>query len=102
MPANSFLSILSLSSFLLRLRLVKHFPVQVRVENVKNPDDYIAELLSRVKSEYIAKTYGVAGWTDHVDFLTQMATKSGKLLKVPLFFPTSSALFFFFSFTKTP
>jgi hypothetical protein len=35
-----------------------------------------------VKREYIAKTYGIADWVDHVDFLSQMAVKSGKLLKV--------------------
>ena len=49
---------------------------------MKNPDDYIAELLNRVKREYIAKTYGVPDWVDAPDFLSQMAVKSGKLLKV--------------------
>ena len=49
---------------------------------MKNPDDYIAELLKRVKAEYIVKTYGVAQWIDHTDFLSQLAVKSGKLLKV--------------------
>eukprot|EP00966_Prymnesium_polylepis_P044190 1024241-Prymnesium_polylepis.1 len=42
-------------------------------------DDYIDELLQRVKPEYIQRTYGIAAWTSHVDFLEQYATKIGKL-----------------------
>jgi len=53
----------------------------VRVENVKNPDDHITEVLKRVKPLYIEKTYGVHGWEDHLDFLSKLATKFGKLLK---------------------
>lgn len=53
----------------------------VRVENLKNADDYIEELLKRVKPEYITKTYGIATWKDSEDFLSQYAVKSGKLLK---------------------
>jgi nuclear GTP-binding protein len=54
----------------------------VRVENVKAPEDYVGPLLTRVKPEYIRKTYDVEEWEDHVDFLTQVAKKAGKLLKV--------------------
>jgi len=54
----------------------------VRVENIKSPEDHIPVLLNRVKTEYISKTYDVKDWEDHVDFLNQVARKSGKLLKV--------------------
>lgn len=64
---------------------------------MKNPDDYIAELLNRVKREYIAKTYGVPDWVDAPDFLSQMAVKSGKLLKVWASFQLNSLLFLCFS-----
>jgi nuclear GTP-binding protein len=37
--------------------------------------------LERVKKEYIEKTYGVEKWEDHIDFLTKVAKKSGRLLK---------------------
>ncbi|KAJ3312634.1 GTPase required for pre-60S ribosomal subunit nuclear export and maturation [Boothiomyces sp. JEL0838] len=53
----------------------------VRVENVENTDEHIPTVLNRVRKEYMAKTYGLVDWTDHVDFLSQIAIKSGKLLK---------------------
>uniref|UniRef100_A0A182MEC6 Nucleolar GTP-binding protein 2 n=1 Tax=Anopheles culicifacies TaxID=139723 RepID=A0A182MEC6_9DIPT len=53
----------------------------VRVELVNNPEDYIEEVLNRIRKEYIVKTYGVTEWTDHIDFLEQIARKTGKLLK---------------------
>ncbi|GAB6024599.1 Viral Genome polyprotein [Chamberlinius hualienensis] len=53
----------------------------VRVEMVKAAEDYIEHVLGRVKEEYIKKTYGVEKWTDHEDFLKQLAKMRGKLLK---------------------
>uniref|UniRef100_A0A182QNB0 Nucleolar GTP-binding protein 2 n=1 Tax=Anopheles farauti TaxID=69004 RepID=A0A182QNB0_9DIPT len=53
----------------------------VRVELVNNPEDYIEEVLRRIRREYVVKTYGVTEWTDHIDFLEQIARKTGKLLK---------------------
>ncbi|KAF9347709.1 GTPase required for pre-60S ribosomal subunit nuclear export and maturation [Mortierella sp. NVP85] len=53
----------------------------VRVENIKQPDDYIPELLSRVRPEYIRRTYELDHWEDAVDFLTQLAKRTGKLVK---------------------
>ncbi|KAJ1561004.1 GTPase required for pre-60S ribosomal subunit nuclear export and maturation [Cladochytrium tenue] len=53
----------------------------VRVENVIDPTDHIEVLLSRVKPEYIKKTYEVEEWEDHMDFLAKLAQKSGRLLK---------------------
>lgn len=53
----------------------------VRVELVNNPEDYIEEVLKRVKKDYINKTYKISSWTNHIDFLEQLAKKTGKLLK---------------------
>lgn len=53
----------------------------VRVELVQNPEDYISEVLSRVKEDYIRKTYKIMEWADHIDFLEKLARRSGKLLK---------------------
>lgn len=53
----------------------------VRVENIPNPDDTIPTILSRVRHEYIKRTYGIRDWKDPVDFLEQLSRKTGKLLK---------------------
>lgn len=53
----------------------------VRVELINNPEDYIEEVLKRVKKEYIQKTYKINEWPDHINFLEQLAQKTGKLLK---------------------
>lgn len=58
---------------------------QVRVENVDNPSDYIDAVLSRVKNDYVEKTYKLASWSNAVDFLEQLAFRTGKLLKVRWF-----------------
>lgn len=53
----------------------------VRVEHLSSPTDHIPALLSRIRPEYMERTYGVVGWSDTEDFLTKLARKSGKLLK---------------------
>jgi nuclear GTP-binding protein len=53
----------------------------VRVENVPQPEQYIDELLNRVKHEYILKTYGIDEFSSTEEFLEKLARKSGKLLK---------------------
>ncbi|GIY45762.1 nucleolar GTP-binding protein 2 [Caerostris darwini] len=53
----------------------------VRVENVQDPQDHIPELMSRVKKEYLVRTYKVADWKDPMDFLEQYAKRTGKLIK---------------------
>lgn len=53
----------------------------VRVELVNNPEDYIGPVLERVKPEYIKKTFKIDSWTDPINFLEQLARRSGKLLK---------------------
>lgn len=53
----------------------------LRVENVKDPADYVPAVLEKVKPEYLANVYGLSNWNDATDFLTKMAMKYGKLLK---------------------
>lgn len=53
----------------------------VRVELVKNPEDYIETVLQRVKRDYLVKTYKVDGWNDHIQFLEKLAARTGKLKK---------------------
>ncbi|KAM0788791.1 hypothetical protein ACM66B_002880 [Microbotryomycetes sp. NB124-2] len=51
----------------------------VRVEHLSSPAEHIPYLLSRVRPEYLTRTYGVKDWTDAEHFLGMVATKMGKL-----------------------
>lgn len=53
----------------------------VRIDNLEDPAQYVAGLLSRVKREYIVRTYGIETWSDSEDFLQQYAKQTGKLLR---------------------
>lgn len=60
----------------------------IRISNLVTPSEHIPELLERVRTEYIERTYGVkapaAGWKGQEgaeDLLTKIARKSGRLLK---------------------
>lgn len=53
----------------------------VRVELVQNPEDYIEEVIKRVRKEYLVKTYKVDGWETATEFLEKLAARTGKLLK---------------------
>lgn len=53
----------------------------VRVELVQNPEDYIEEVIKRVRKQYLTKTYKVDGWDTATEFLEKMAARTGKLLK---------------------
>lgn len=53
----------------------------VRVENVKNPEQYIPELLKRVQRKHLERTYEMSGWKDSTEFIEKLARKSGRLLK---------------------
>ncbi|CAK1545004.1 unnamed protein product [Leptosia nina] len=53
----------------------------VRVELVQNPEDYIEEVIKRVRKEYLVKTYKVDGWETSTEFLEKLAARTGKLLK---------------------
>ncbi|CAH2217191.1 jg2773 [Pararge aegeria aegeria] len=53
----------------------------VRVELVQNPEDYIEEVIKRVRKEYLIKTYKVDGWETATEFLEKLAARTGKLLK---------------------
>ncbi|PWN48009.1 NGP1NT-domain-containing protein [Violaceomyces palustris] len=53
----------------------------VRVENLETPSEHIPALLTRVKPEYIKRTYNLQKWNNAEDFLTQIAKRMGKLLR---------------------
>lgn len=53
----------------------------VRVENVENPEQYIAAVLSKCKKYHVERTYDLRGWNTHIEFLEALARKGGRLLK---------------------
>ncbi|CAJ0626380.1 8283_t:CDS:2 [Entrophospora sp. SA101] len=53
----------------------------VRFSNLKTPEDYIPNILERVRKVYLQRIYEINEWVDHMDFLEQIAKKSGRLLK---------------------
>ena len=53
----------------------------VRVENVENPEQYIAAVLQKTKPQHIERTYDVRGFTTATEFLELLARKGGRLLK---------------------
>ncbi|RCN31444.1 hypothetical protein ANCCAN_22769 [Ancylostoma caninum] len=65
----------------------------VRVENVKDPENHVQGVLERVKPEHLMKHYGIDEWTDAEDFMTKIAVKQGRLLKV-LFCRVTEVLLF--------
>merc|ERR1712012_299204 len=53
----------------------------VRVEHLETPEDYVEEVLNRCKQKYVSRQYKIFSWKDHMDFLEQLAKKSGRLGK---------------------
>lgn len=53
----------------------------VRVEHVSDPQQFIPDLLSRVKRNHLERTYEISGWKDATDFLEILSRKMGRLLK---------------------
>ncbi len=53
----------------------------VRVENVENPEQYIAAVLKKTKPQHIQRTYDVRGFETATEFLDLLARKGGRLLK---------------------
>ena len=53
----------------------------VRVENVENPEQYIAAVLKKTKPSHIERTYDVRGFSNATEFLELLARKGGRLLK---------------------
>eukprot|EP00967_Tisochrysis_lutea_P134129 scaffold236423_cov27-Tisochrysis_lutea.AAC.1 len=53
----------------------------VRIEQLRHAEDYVAEVLRRVKPEYVRRTYGLKDWVSPTDFLEQYGRKIGKLMR---------------------
>ena len=52
-----------------------------RVENVQNPEQYIAAVLRKAKPQHIERTYDVGDFSTATEFLEMLARKGGRLLK---------------------
>jgi nuclear GTP-binding protein len=52
-----------------------------RVENIKDPQQYIPRLLERVQRKHMERTYEISGWSDSTEFLALLGRKGGRLLK---------------------
>lgn len=53
----------------------------VRVENVENPEQYIAAVLKKSKPQHIQRTYDIGNFETATEFLELLARKGGRLLK---------------------
>ena len=53
----------------------------IRTQYLEAPEDYIPQVLERVKEEHIKRQYQIPSWESPLDFLEKMAKKTGKLLK---------------------
>lgn len=53
----------------------------VRAEKLPAPEIYIQAILDKVQKKHIADIFQVNMWTDSEDFITQVAVRSGKLVK---------------------
>ncbi|KAK5130205.1 GTPase required for pre-60S ribosomal subunit nuclear export and maturation [Cryomyces antarcticus] len=53
----------------------------VRVENVQNPEQYVAAALKKCQPHHIERTYDVKGYNNAVEFLEMLARKGGRLLR---------------------
>ncbi|KAI5201346.1 nuclear/nucleolar GTP-binding protein [Aureobasidium subglaciale] len=53
----------------------------VRIENVENPEQYVAAALKKCKRHHVERTYDVRDWETPGEFLELLARKGGKLLK---------------------
>lgn len=53
----------------------------VRMETIADPSDYVGAILGRLRPQYVTQHYGVNSWEDPIDFLKQLARRTGKLLK---------------------
>ena len=51
------------------------------MENVENPEQYIAAVLKKTKPQHIQRTYDIGGFETATEFLELLARKGGRLLK---------------------
>lgn len=53
----------------------------IRVENLTDATEHIDDVLARIKPEYLRRAYNLKQWSSSEDFLTQVATQGGRLLR---------------------
>ena len=47
----------------------------VRPERLETPEDYVGDILARVKPAHLRATYGISAWADPFDFLAQAGSR---------------------------
>jgi len=53
----------------------------VRAEKIPDPESYIQAILDKVLTKHIQDIFGINTWEDSEDFISQVAYKTGKLLR---------------------
>ncbi|KAI0203447.1 nucleolar GTP-binding protein 2 [Astrocystis sublimbata] len=53
----------------------------VRIEKVENPEQYIDQMLEKVKKRHLERTYEISNWNNAHEFLELLGRKGGRLLK---------------------
>lgn len=53
----------------------------VRAEKIPDPEIYIDAILEKTEKKHIVDVYGIHEWKDSEDFISQLAVKTGKLIK---------------------
>jgi len=53
----------------------------VRIENVANPEQYVAAALRKCQARHIQRTYDISAYADATEFLETLARKGGRLLR---------------------
>ncbi|KAJ1885254.1 GTPase required for pre-60S ribosomal subunit nuclear export and maturation, partial [Kickxella alabastrina] len=53
----------------------------IRTESLLTPEDFIPDILKRVRKEYVQRQYNIDKWDDATDFLSELARITGKLNK---------------------
>ena len=53
----------------------------VRAERIPDPENYIQAIIDRTERKHLVDCFGINDWTDHEDFIEQVAKNTGKLIK---------------------
>lgn len=53
----------------------------VRAERIPDPENYIQAIIDRTERKHLVDCFGINEWTDHEDFIEQVAKNTGKLIR---------------------
>lgn len=54
---------------------------QPKKKNITDPEEYVIEIFQEIDPGSLESTYNIDSWTDAMDFVEQVALRTGKLLK---------------------